>query len=786
MRGGAALVHSRHLPGELLEVGRRVGGDEQLGLVAVPRQRDIARGRAPMLGVIQVRLIEGPPLPFVDRAGIAVPKILERVCIERDGAMRAAIERDGDLAAVDRLHGAGLAVVDCLRLVGAGELNPVTGREVGAAIPGFEAVIFPFQLAALLSNGADRAVELINVGVGVGEHETGFRGVGGAVNGPLRDQRGARFGLGARPLDRSLGLIDAERVIEIPFGHHLGRAPVIMLVLTAHDRQLGRAVAVLEHAEHAPALDARKLPVVADQNQLRAGGAGVGAQYRHVARVDHGGLVHHDDGAPVPSGEVVVQAQQLAVHRAGAGEAVARHVPGDGVGRGEADHLVALQLIGLADRRHREALAGAGLSVDQGKPRPCGGVAAGTGLLARDPVEFLVRQHRGQNPVADLMPAVARQAVSSAQHVLLGFEHLPGAETGRRALDLVGKVHGVWVRQHLLGELCAVELAHDLLVEHALEVATGEGRALRRHQLEHRAGVAFVDRVAELVGFRPAGAHDTAVLALVPLGPLRKLDLAPLEIVGQAGLRIDLGPHDVQVHVFLVIVGDEDRLGVAHIDRLHGVMSRLLQLLAGRSLARPPAERQVHAILDAAFGPARLVDGIEFHDPARQVGVLAALDLEAEIHAADPFDPTAVAGGLPAGFQSSRVASLPQRIADRAGDAAADLDAGDHSLSTRSKAALSWSVVRCSSSSWGIARVALATRASSLRLLPIAVSSRTSARACGFRLVPATTPAIERRRHSSRTCSLNWAPAASALFSSCRFSPGVSRMMRRRVRRSPS
>src|ERR1700719_4613105 len=57
MRGGAALVHSRHLPGELLEVGRRVGGDEQLGLVAVPRQRDIARGRAPMLGVIQVRLI---------------------------------------------------------------------------------------------------------------------------------------------------------------------------------------------------------------------------------------------------------------------------------------------------------------------------------------------------------------------------------------------------------------------------------------------------------------------------------------------------------------------------------------------------------------------------------------------------------------------------------------------------------------------------------------------------------------------------------------------------------
>ena len=37
-RGGAAVVGARHLPGELVDVARRVAGDEQLGLVAVPGQ----------------------------------------------------------------------------------------------------------------------------------------------------------------------------------------------------------------------------------------------------------------------------------------------------------------------------------------------------------------------------------------------------------------------------------------------------------------------------------------------------------------------------------------------------------------------------------------------------------------------------------------------------------------------------------------------------------------------------------------------------------------------------
>jgi hypothetical protein len=41
-------------------------------------------------------------------------------------------------------------------------------------------------------------------GIGIGEHETGFVGMFGAVPGPLLDKLGARLALGAGPVDRTL------------------------------------------------------------------------------------------------------------------------------------------------------------------------------------------------------------------------------------------------------------------------------------------------------------------------------------------------------------------------------------------------------------------------------------------------------------------------------------------------------------------------------------------------------------------------------------------------------
>jgi hypothetical protein len=54
------------------------------------------------------------------------------------------------------------------------------------------------------------------------------------------------------------------------------------------------------------------------------------------------------------------------MHRAGMPEAVAVHVLRDRVRRRETNHVATARLIGIADGRHGEALAGAGLTVDQG------------------------------------------------------------------------------------------------------------------------------------------------------------------------------------------------------------------------------------------------------------------------------------------------------------------------------------------------------------------------------------------------------------------------------------
>lgn len=92
LRRGAALVDASHLPGELLGVLRGIARDKQRGLVAVPGQSDVAGRRSPVLGVIEVGLIERFPLPPVNRTSVAVPKFLELGGVESERPGLAAVE----------------------------------------------------------------------------------------------------------------------------------------------------------------------------------------------------------------------------------------------------------------------------------------------------------------------------------------------------------------------------------------------------------------------------------------------------------------------------------------------------------------------------------------------------------------------------------------------------------------------------------------------------------------------------------------------------------------------
>ena len=98
-RGRAAIIDAGYLPGKLLHVRRRVSCNEQLGFVAMPGQGNVARGRTPMLGMIEIGLVERAALAAIDRAGIAVPELLKLSGIEDERLRLPAVELHGDLAA---------------------------------------------------------------------------------------------------------------------------------------------------------------------------------------------------------------------------------------------------------------------------------------------------------------------------------------------------------------------------------------------------------------------------------------------------------------------------------------------------------------------------------------------------------------------------------------------------------------------------------------------------------------------------------------------------------------
>ena len=189
-------------------------------------------------------------------------------------------------------------------------------------------------------------------------------------------------------MDRALGVVHGERGVKIALGHVLGGALVVVLVLAAHLRQFRRAVLVFQNAEHAAAIDARKLAVVADHDELCARRVGVTGELRHELGVDHGRFVEDDHGLVVPARPAGIEPEKLAVDRGGAGEAVGAHVFGHGVRGREANNLVATRGVRLANGGNGEALSGSGLAVDDGETARLGGVNEGVGLFAADACEF--------------------------------------------------------------------------------------------------------------------------------------------------------------------------------------------------------------------------------------------------------------------------------------------------------------------------------------------------------------------------------------------------------------
>ena len=326
-----------------------------------------------------------------------------------DGSV-AAVEFHLDAGAFDRLDVPCPAVLDSGLLVGAGELDAIAGGERRAAMGGIKQAVLA-ELAAFTAHGAQGRIQPVHLVIGVGEDKARFRRICGTVLGPLLDQRSARLTLRAGPMDGAFLVVDAERVVKVAFGHHLRRAPLVDFVLALDFAQFGRAMAVLERAEHAAAIDARQLPVVADKDELGAGFVRMRRHHGHELGIEHGGFVHHDDGAPVPAGAPIVEPEELAMHGCGVAEAVATHVLCHRVCRGEPDHAIAGFFVGLADRGHGEAFAGAGLAVDDRQALFAGGVAEGAGLFARDPCELLAGEHAGPLAVADLVPALARQSL---------------------------------------------------------------------------------------------------------------------------------------------------------------------------------------------------------------------------------------------------------------------------------------------------------------------------------------------------------------------------------------
>ena len=246
---------------------------------------------------------------------------------------------------------------------------------------------------------------------------------------------------------------------------------------------------------------------------------GPGRHHGHQLGVEHRRLVDDDDGFLRPARAAVVEREELAMDRAGMAEAVGAHILRDGIGRRQPDHAVAGAFIGLADRRDRVALAGAGLAVDEGEALGAGRVAEGARLLRRDAGEFRVVEDDGLDEIGDAMAGAGGEFDGRAQDMPFGFEHGARRVARERAADFVRQFDDFRPRENLGLEFRPALLASDFLRQRALELRRREGRALPGQRLEDSRRIARGDRVAQLVHVLAARRDDPAMLELVSLRP---------------------------------------------------------------------------------------------------------------------------------------------------------------------------------------------------------------------------------------------------------------------------
>ena len=109
------------------------------------------------------------------------------------------------------------------------------------------------------------------------------------------------------------------------------------------------------------------MPLITDQDQLRARRARPGREVLEVLRRQHRRFVDDEDGSAVPARQPGFEAFQLGGDRRGVGEAVALHVVNNGIGPGEAEDVVPGILIGVVDSRYGRRLTGAGGACHNGQ-----------------------------------------------------------------------------------------------------------------------------------------------------------------------------------------------------------------------------------------------------------------------------------------------------------------------------------------------------------------------------------------------------------------------------------
>lgn len=147
----------------------------------------------------------------------------------------------------------------------------------------------------------------------------------------------------------------------------------------------------LQRAKETAALDAGQLTVVAGENEFGAGPSRFVHKPAEEFGSDHRRLVDDDGRAGVPGAAAAFEGEQLGMEGRGAVETARTQILRHRIGGGEADRLIPVFAIAGADGGKDEALAGAGLPIDEGEAPGTGCVRYGPCLLTADPGEAFLR-----------------------------------------------------------------------------------------------------------------------------------------------------------------------------------------------------------------------------------------------------------------------------------------------------------------------------------------------------------------------------------------------------------